>query len=132
MKLYFSPHTFHTIAKHIANFRWRLLLWSAALLSFFVILQTQITSSTPDLLILVSLLILFSGLQALVIGAFIFFFLHLPSKNQARKEVNTNKQACYWLKFYQTIEWCEATLFFVLLPLPCLTFVYAVYVVLLN
>ena len=132
MKLYFSPQSFHTIATQLADRRWRLLVWSFSLLALFALLQTQITSTTPNILILISLLILFSGLQALVMGAFIFFFLHLPSLKQASQENKNNKQTGYWLKFYQTVEWCEATLFFILLPLPCLTFFYAVYVVLLG
>lgn len=129
MKLVFSPSAFHHKAKSLANIRWRLLGWSIALLSLFVLLQTQIATSTPNSLILLALFILFSGLQALVISAFIFFFLQLPSKKQALTMDRNDKYSQYWLKLYQTVEWCEATLFFILLPLPSLVFMYAIFVV---
>ncbi len=134
MKLYFSPTTFNLIAKSIASFRWIFLAWSAALLILFALLQTQVSSSTPLALVLFALFILFSGLQLLVFSAFIFFFLNLPSskitlKGQSENSSTTNKSLYnYWLKFYKAVEWCEATLFFILLPLPSLVFIYALIV----
>ncbi len=135
MKLYLSPSTFHLIAKNIAGFRWRFLSWSTALITLFVLLQTQVNSSTPLALVLLALFILFSGLQLLVFSAFIFFFLKLPSHKEALKNKPVNTDANekspnnYWLKFYRAVEWCEATLFFILLPLPSLVFIYAVVVI---
>lgn len=130
MKLYFSPSLFHLIAKNTAHFRWRLLCWSSALLALFVLLQSQVSSYTPNALVLLALLILSIGLQLLVCSAFIFFFLQLPSKKLAATMNSKDKESRYWLTLYKVVEWCEATLFFILLPLPCLMFVYAVFVIL--
>jgi hypothetical protein len=51
-----------------------------------------------------------------VLSAFIFFFQVLPSSRE-------NNLA--WQQFYHVIEWCEALLFTLLLPLPILLFIYA-------
>ncbi len=135
MKLYFSPINFHYIAKNISGFRWQLLSWSIALLALFVLLQSQVSSTTPLTLILLTLFVLFTGLQLLVFSAFIFFFFKLASDKEIlkNKPVNVNidekRQKNYWFKFYRAIEWCEATLFFILLPLPSLIFIYALVVI---
>ncbi len=134
MKLYFSPTFFNLIAKKLVGFRWRFLSWSIALLALFVLLQTQLISTTPRPLLLLALFILFMGLQLLILSAFIFFFWQLPSHREGSKKESLNADSknllpgISWLKFYRTIEWCEATLFFILLPLPSLTFIYALFI----
>jgi len=117
MKLYFSPNNFHFIAQRMQNFQWKLLMLSALLFVFYLLLQNKINALTPITSIWLTLFFLFSALQMLVFSAFIFFFQTLHSSQ-------TNNTL--WAKFYQTIEWSEAILFFVLLPLPSLTFLYSI------
>jgi hypothetical protein len=122
MKLYCSPSLFNLLAQQFFGFRWRLLFWSFLCIGLFSLLQGKISSETPKELIWLALLILFTGLQFLVFGAFIFFFQQLPSKKEGLKYDDNAK---FWLKLYRGIEWCEAVLFFVILPLPVITFIYA-------
>jgi len=126
MKLYCSPNFFHLLAQQFLYFRWKLLLWSILLLGLFVLLQQQIGNDTPKELIWLALFILFTGLQLLIFSAFIFFFQQLPSKKVALQD-DEHKQ--FWLNLYQGVEWCEAILFFILLPLPIITFIYALFIV---
>ena len=126
MKLYCSPDLFHLLAQQFFSFRWRLMLWGLLLISFFSILQGKISTETPKELIWLALFILFTGLQLLIFSAFIFFFQQLPSKIEAARH-NENSQ--FWFKLYKGIEWCEAVLFFIILPLPTITFVYAMFIV---
>lgn len=126
MKLYCSPNLFHLLAQQFIHLRWRLLLWSFLLISLFVLLQKQIGAETPKALIWLALFILFSGLQSLIFSAFIFFFQQLPSTKEIR---NQNKENQFWLKLYQGVEWCEALLFFIILPMPVLIFIYALFVI---
>jgi len=116
MKLGFSPDSFHLLAINFQTLRWRLLAWSAFAFTLFILLQTQITTDTPNTLVWLVLFVLFFALQTLVFGSFIFFFQLLPSSKA------NNKQ---WFKIYRLIEWSEASLFFLLLPLPTLVFLYA-------
>jgi len=95
-------------------------------MGLFSLLQMQINTETPITLIWLALFILFSGLQLLVFSAFIFFFQQLPSK---KAELEQNEENQFWLKLYQSVEWCEAILFFILLPLPTISFIYALFVV---
>jgi hypothetical protein len=126
MKLYFSPDTFHLYAQRFSPFRWRFLSWSLMLLALFVLVQSQISSSTPTPLLWLAFLLLFSGLQLLVFSAFILFFLQLPSHKEARKAlIKSTQNKSYWYQLYRLVEWCEAILFFILLPLPTLIFFYA-------
>ena len=118
MKLVFSPQIFNLIAVNFQHFRWRVLAWSAFSFILFLLLQTQITQSTPSALIWLALFILYIAFQTLVFSAFIFFF------QQLRSNMTVDKQ---WISLYRIIEWCEASLFFVLLPLPTLVFLYAIY-----
>ncbi|MBU2893801.1 hypothetical protein KO495_10755 [Colwellia sp. D2M02] len=130
MKLYCSPDLFHLIAQRFLSFRWRLLGWSAPLLILFTLIQAQINANTPTLLVWLAFLILFSGLQLLVFSAFIWFFQQLPSKKEAAKiSSEKSKSPSYWFKLYRAVEWCEAVLFFILLPMPTLIFLYAIIVV---
>ena len=126
MKLYCSPDLFHLLAQQFLSFRWRLLLWGLLLIGFFSILQGEISTETPKKLIWLALFILFTGLQLLIFSAFIFFFQQLPSKNEADRH---NDDSQFWFKLYQGIEWCEAVLFFIILPLPTITFVYAMFII---
>lgn len=130
MKLYFSPDIFHIFAQRFSSLRWRLLSWSLLFMSLFALVQTQINSNTPTELLWLAFFILFTGLQLLVFSAFIFFFLQLPSKKEAKKQKpKRSSQSNYWYKLYRGVEWCEAILFFILLPLPTLIFIYALIIV---
>ena len=126
MKLYFSPDLFHLLAQQFLSYRWKLLLWSILFIGLFSLLQGKIHAETPTEHVLLALLILFIGLQLLVFSAFIFFFQQLPSKKEALRH-DENRQ--FWLKLYQGVEWCEASLFFIILPLPTITFIYALFVI---
>ena len=116
MKYWFTPGSFHLAATSLSPLRWRLLAWSFFAFVLFLILQAQIQFTTPTLLVWVALFILFSALQALVLASFIFFFQVLPS------DVAKSQR---WFIFYRIIEWCETLLFALLLPLPTLSFIYA-------
>jgi len=120
MKYWFTPNVFNNIAISLYDFRWRFLLWSALAFVLFMILQEQVTNTTPSSLIWLVIFILFAALQALVIASFIFFFQALPS---------VKEQQSFWLKFYRAIEWCETIIFSFLLPLPMLLFFYALVVI---
>ena len=126
MKLYFSPVIFNSVAQRFSTLRWRLLSWSFLLMSLFILIQTQINTNTPNELLWLAFFILFTGIQCLVFSAFIFFFLQLPSQKEVSKSLSEESLSPnYWYKLYKTIEWCEALLFFILLPLPVLLFIYA-------
>jgi len=126
MKLYCSPNLFHLLAQQFLSFRWKLLLWSLLLIGLFSLLQGNMSTETPKELVWLALFILFTGIQLLVFSAFIFFFQQLPSQKEAQLH-DLNRQ--FWLKLYQGVEWCEAILFFILLPLPTITFIYALFIV---
>lgn len=116
MKYWFTPENFHLAATTLSPLRWRLLAWSLFAFILFLLLQAQIKFATPNLLVWVALFILFFALQALVLASFIFFFQVLPSDNAKTR---------YWFQLYRVIEWCETLLFALLLPLPTLSFIYA-------
>lgn len=116
MKPPITPELFNYIAISISRFKWHLLAWSVFLFCLFVLLQTQIQFNTPNFLVWLAIFILFTAIESLVIAAFIFFFQILPS---------TKENNIHWQKFYRVIEWCEAILFCLLLPLPALLFIYA-------
>lgn len=116
MKYWFTPEIFQQVALLLLSYRWRLLMWSLLAFLLFMILEMQIATSTPSPLVWLAIFILFAALQALVFASFIFFFQTLPS---------TKAEDTFWFKIYRTIEWCEAILFTILLPLPLLTFLYA-------
>lgn len=116
MKHWFTPKSFHQLALIVSPYRWRLLAWSALVFALYLLLETQITQTTPNTLVWLSLFILFASLQILVFASFIFFFKKLPS---------TLVKDTAWRKLYQVVEWCEAMLFALLLPLPSLVFLYA-------
>jgi len=120
IKIWLSPEVFNNIAITLAEYRWKLLLWSLLAFLLFTVLQNQVVPATPSALIWLVIFILFAALQALVIASFIFFFRVLPSAK------NNNKQ---WHKFYRTIEWCETILFGFILPLPALLFIYAFFTI---
>lgn len=115
---WFTPESFHQRAEQFSQWRWRLLMWSALCFSLYLLLSSQVSTKTPDALVWLTLFILFSALQALVLGSFVFFFRKLPS---------TQANSRFWFTFYRSVEWCETLLFTFLLPLPALTFVYALY-----
>lgn len=116
MKYYFTPLAFQHYATRFQAYRWQLLSSGCFAFILYIILNSMITVTTPNALVWVTLFIMFAGVQALVFSAFIFFFLKLPS---------TQAQGTFWYKLYRTIEWSEAILFTFLLPLPSLTFVFA-------
>jgi hypothetical protein len=120
MKPFFSPHLYHQMALTLHEYRWRLLLWSGFAFTLYILLEGQIVFTTPNSLVWLALFILFSALQSLVFAAFIFFFYNLPS---------LKAETSYWFKVYRTIEWCEAILFTLLLPLPTIVFIYALFTV---
>ncbi len=126
MKFYCSPRLFHLLAQQFCNFRWKLLLWSLLLIGLFSLLQGEINAETPKKLIWFALFILFTGLQLLIFSAFIFFFQQLPSQKEMQQH-DAHRQ--FWIKLYQAVEWCEAVLFFIMLPLPTITFIYALFMV---
>ena len=111
-----SPELYNYIAISLSRFKWPLLAWSAFFFCLFILLQTQIQLNTPSFLVWFAIFILFSAIESLVIAAFIFFFQVLPS---------TRENNLRWQHFYRVIEWCEAMLFTVLLPLPVILFFYA-------
>jgi len=115
MKIWFSPDLFNQLAITLAEYRWKLLLWSVLAFVLFSILQLQVSQNTPKILIGLVIFILFSALQALVVAAFIFFFQVLQSVRPQNQQ---------WYRFYRTIEWCEALLFGFILPLPAILLVY--------
>jgi len=117
MNYWFTPESFHFLASNLSNYKWRLLMWSAAAFVLYTILEFQISQTTPTFLIWLALAILFAALQMLVCTSFLFFFQVLPSSK-------TNKKS--WFIFYRTIEWCETLLFALLLPLPTISFIYAI------
>jgi len=100
----------------LSRFKWQLLAWSIFFFCLFILLQTQIQLNTPGFLVWLAIFILFAAIECLVLSAFIFFFQVLPSSRE-------NNLA--WQQFYHVIEWCEALLFALLLPLPILLFIYA-------
>lgn len=116
MTNWFTPETFNNIAISLAEYRWKLLLWSLFAFILFFILQGKVANTTPVFLIWLTIFILFSALQTLVIASFVFFFQVLPSVR------SDNEQ---WRNFYRAIEWCETLLFTFILPLPFLLFLYA-------
>ncbi len=116
MKPPISPELFNYIAISLARFKWQLLAWSAFFFCLFTLLQSQIQLNTPNTLVWLAIFILFAAIESLVISAFIFFFQVLPSSRE-----NSLK----WQQFHQVIEWCEALLFTILLPLPIILFIYA-------
>jgi hypothetical protein len=116
MKYWLSPDIFNNIAISFSEYRWNLLAWSVFSFSLFMILQFQVTKTTPTSLVWLAILVLFSALQTLVLASFIFFFQVLPSSKVQNHQ---------WYKFYRSIEWCETILFGFILPLPTLLFIYA-------
>lgn len=118
MKYWFTPESFNLLAANLSHYKWRILLWSAAAFILYTLLESQITNETPTFLIYLALAILFTALQMLVFSSFIFFFQTLPS-------TKTNKKA--WFIFYRCIEWSETLLFALLLPLPTLGLIYAIF-----
>jgi uncharacterized membrane protein HdeD (DUF308 family) len=116
MNYWFTPDAFHLTATSFSDKKWRLLAWSALAFVLYLLLETQITSTTPTFLIWLALAILFASIQTLIIASFIFFFQVLPSKKA---------NSSLWYKFYRVIEWSETLLFTFLLPLPTLIFIYA-------
>lgn len=116
MRLLISPDLFNCIAISISRFKWKLLAWSVFFFFLFILLQAQIQLNTPNFLIWLAIFILFSAIESLIITAFIFFFQVLPSNQECNAK---------WLQFYRTIEWCEAVLFSILLPLPIILLAYA-------
>ena len=125
MKFYCAPTTFHLVAQQFLSYRWKLLLWSFLLIGLFSLLQGEINSETPSALIWLVLFILLVSLQLLIFSAFIFFFQQLPSQKEAQR---SNEHRQFWFKLYQGVEWCEALLFFIILPLPTITFIYALFI----
>ena len=120
MKYRLTPALFNNIAITLSSFRWVLLAWSGFFFVLFLMLSKQITQSTPSILVWFAIFILFAALQTLVIASFIFFFQVLPSNKEENKP---------WQKFYRTIEWCEAIMFTIILPLPMMLFIYALFIV---
>jgi len=116
MKYWFTPQVFNNIAVSLYEFRWKFLLWSAFTFGLFMLLQQQVSYTTPNELIWLVIFLLFAALQSLVLASFIFFFQNLPSLKERQS---------FWIKFYQGIEWCETIMFTFILPLPMLIFVYA-------
>jgi len=119
MRYLFTPTHFNHIALFFIEQRWRLLLWSALAFLLFIFLERQIENSTPNFLIWLTLFILFSALQALILSSFIFFFQSLAS---------IKAQRGFLYRFYCIIEWCEAAIFTLLIPFPTLVFLYAIFV----
>ena len=116
VRILLSPELFQQLALSFVAFRWHLLTWSGFGFLLFLLLQIQIQSKTPLWLVWLALFILFAALQALVLASFVFFFQNLPS---------SKTQDPQWYKIYRTIEWCETLLFIFILPMPMLTFIYA-------
>ena len=120
MKYRLTPALFNNIAITLSSYRWILIAWSGFSFVLFLILSQQITQSTPIVLVWFDIFILFAALQTLVVASFIFFFQILQSDKEENKP---------WRRFYSTIEWCEAIIFTVILPLPMMLFVYALIVI---
>lgn len=120
MKYRLTPALFNNIAITCSSYRWKLLAWSGFSFALFFMLSKQIEQSTPIVLVWFAIFILFAALQTLVVASFIFFFVTLQSTKQENKP---------WQKFYSTIEWCEAIVFSVILPLPMMLFVYALVII---
>ncbi|WP_206485494.1 hypothetical protein [Thalassotalea sp. G2M2-11] len=120
MKVWLTPEIFNSVALTAISYRWKLLAWSLGGFILFYLLQTQVGTQTPAILIWLTIFILFSALQALVFSAFIFFFQELAS-NKVQDKI--------WIRFYRIIEWCETILFGFILPLPTLLFIYALIVI---
>ena len=118
MKYWFTPEKFHHLASNLSNVKWPLLTWSAAAFTLYLLLELQVSYETPTFLIWLSLAILFAALQMLVFSSFIFFFQVLPSTKPNKKS---------WYVFYRIIEWSESMLFALLLPLPTIGFIYAIF-----
>jgi len=119
MNYWITPELFQQIALLFTGYQWRFLLWSLLSFALFAFLNIQIALTTPDILVWLTVFILFFAIQNLVFAAFIFFFQQLPSSKADDR---------YWFKLYRTIEWCETLLFALLLPLPPIIFCYALYV----
>lgn len=119
MNYWITPELFQQIALLFTGYQWRFLLWSLLSFALFAFLNIQIALTTPDILVWLTVFILFFAIQNLVFAAFIFFFQQLPSSKAVDR---------YWFKLYRTIEWCETLLFALLLPLPPIIFCYALYV----
>ena len=117
MKYWITPELFQQIALFLVDYKWRLLLWSLLSFVLFALLDMQIVLTTPNLLVWLAIFILFAAIQSLIFAAFIFFFQQLPS---------SKAEDAYWFKLYRTVEWCETLLFALLLPMPILTFIYAI------
>jgi hypothetical protein len=120
MKYRLTPELFNNIAISLSSYRWTLIAWSSFFFVLFLILSQLIAQSTPIVLVWFAIFILFAALQTLVFASFIFFFQNLQSNKEENKQ---------WQKFYSTIEWCEAIIFTVILPLPMMFFVYALIIV---
>jgi len=120
MKYRFTPESFSNIAITLSVYRWKLLAWSGFSFLLFLLLNTQINFSTPTTLVWFAIFILFAALQALVVASFIFFFQTLPSNKAENKPL---------FKFYRIIEWCEAIIFTIILPLPMFFFFYALIII---
>lgn len=117
MRSIISPELCQNIALSFITLKIKLLAWSIFLFCLFYFLKGKISSQTPDALIWLAILILFIAIQSLIFASFIYFFQELAS----------HKENPDWLKkFYRTIEWCEAALFTLLIPLPSAMFIYAV------
>lgn len=117
MRFIISPELYQNIALSFITTKIKLLAWSIFLFCLFYFLKGKISSETPDALIWLAILILFCAIQSLIFASFIYFFQELAS----------NKENPEWLrKFYRVIEWCEAGLFTLLIPLPSAMFVYAI------
>lgn len=71
---WFTPESFHQRAEQFSEWRWRLLMWSALCFTLYLLLSSQVSTKTPDALVWLTLFILFSALQALVLGSFVFSF----------------------------------------------------------
>jgi len=119
MKYLLTPEVFNQVAVLFWNTRWRFLQWSLFSFVLFLILQSQISSSTPNVLVWLALLILFFALQILVLASFIFFFKNLPS---------TKAKSTHWYRFYRVIEWCETLIFTLLIPFPTLIYLYMLFI----
>ena len=119
MKYILTPILFNQVATLLWNIRWRLLQWSFLGFVLFMLLQSQVELTTPNLLVWLALFILFSALELLVIASFIFFFKSLPSTKAKTKP---------WFRFYRTIEWCEAIIFTLLLPFPIIVYLYLLFI----
>ncbi len=115
-----SPELFNNLAITLYDFRWRIILWSICSFVLSFVLQQQLHKQAPYVFLIITLSLLFLALQSLVLAAFIFFFQRLPSNQYQQDGLHY---------FYRAIEWCETLLFTILLPLPLLMFIYALWVI---